>query len=133
MKLDNKRVKYSEALAIKVGRFLRGKKFTPANDRGMALENLWESSVMGVLCENPNIENYSKSMLFGLVKQIRPKKMFLGYLKFQENGTWKFIAYGNDNIEKIKILCEELSEKFDVAININLVSEKIHYEHKSSF
>jgi hypothetical protein len=109
-----------EPLSIKVGTWIREKGYGLANERGVAIDVLRESSSLGILERLPSQPLFKR--LF-----TRPRRTFLGTIRFDNNSdraneaNWYFEARGSEHTEKIRRLIDEIEQKFKVAVTTRLV------------
>lgn len=134
--MTDTKVTFTEALVIKVGRFLR-KKY-PTID----LANIFG---------NPKYELTEKEPAIGLIKadsapQLnrwqkifrQPRRRFMGVLwlshesKSVTHDKWLLEMYGDQDIEFLTEIAEKLCQEFNVSIRLELISEEPRYEKISN-
>lgn len=147
----NNAVDFKETLSIKVGKFLISKGFSLASSTGVASHGcdvrgiFIDTEAVGILYEDP-AKVYK---LFGFIPVSRwillsmmaigyipssSRRIFIGTIWFSnifrgaDKKNWFFETYGREYAGLTKRLAEEMTETFNVRINICLVHEQPDYE-----
>lgn len=131
---ENPMTDYEEANAIKVGKWLQSKGYSPAQHYGEALTSLRIEDHVGILAGNPEPP---KTRFFGLIKT-QKRRDFLGVVCFKgsvdgphcaDENHWIFEFYGRKNKDCVEKLAKEMFEEFKVKISIILVREEPKIEY----
>lgn len=120
--VDNE-VRFEEALAIRVGRYLIEKGFYPANSHGVALSSLREDDSLGIL-----LQQETKKRFLGFLRPA-PRRLFVGVLSLRHRDRWTIEVQGRPVVEAIKRLAELMAADFGVKIDLRLVSESVSREY----
>lgn len=132
MSVKNKPVLSQKLLSFKVARFILSKGFDLASCKGVALEELIDTSQFGILVPTDPAWK-PREMLFGLIMR-EHRRAFLGTICFSKSVRgaskkyWVFKMHGRDEGELVKQLTEEMSSTFNVKIALRVVRGKPNFE-----
>jgi serine/threonine protein kinase len=129
--IEISRENYYEFIPAKFGGWLMINNLTASNFLGCPIDDFNYRDSLGILWWDPNLK--PKKLFWGLLEQA-PKRVFLGIIRFNHDGTrtngnnWVFEIYGRKYIEHCNLIADELALEFDVKMRVELTSEEPKFE-----
>ncbi|GEM_PF-5758678 len=118
---------YYESPDLKVSNFIKSKGYIIADAHGVPV-NKPDDEGIGIL----ELTGYHRALPLFFVKK-RNKALNIGTLFFREKGAiinkeWILEVYGSDNIQKMRILAEQIQSECNIHINVKSEQEEVRYE-----